>query len=142
MARKKIAKHAAEPKPEKHAKSKEPEISGRPLAWRFSGCDIGGPFAWTGLQHGEPFREVIDRLHQFERMNWEDIIRTGSHPIQVNKCDKAAQDRLVELKQDDLDELMSFRITGRRRVWCIRDNNIMRVLWWDPEHSVCPSLKV
>ena len=52
--------------------------------------------------------------------------------------DEAARDRLAEIGQDDLDELMSFRITGESRVWCIQDSAIMRVLWWDPHHGVYP----
>jgi len=141
VAKTKIPRQASEPNPLKQPKSKDPEIAGSPLAWRFSGADSDGPFAWTTLIHGSPFKEVIERLHEFEKMNWEQIIRTGSHPIEIWKCEKAARDRLAEIKQDDIDELMSFRITGLKRVWCIQDRNIMRVLWWDPEHAVCPSPK-
>jgi uncharacterized phage-associated protein len=25
-------------------------------------------------------------------------------------------------------------------VWCIRHLNVMRILWWDPDHLVCPSV--
>lgn len=141
MAKHKIPKHKQNPEPVKRPRSKDPEIHGRPLAWRFSGCDRDGPFSWDTLSHGEPFREVIERLHEFEKMNWDGIIDTGSHPIEVYKCEKAARDRLVEIKQDDVDELMSFRIAAKKRVWCIQDQNIMRVLWWDPGHDVCPSPK-
>ena len=45
------------------------------------------------------------------------------------------------IRQDDVDELMSFRLDSRGRVWCIQTGNIMRVLWWDPNHEVCPSFK-
>jgi hypothetical protein len=141
VKRQKIAKHLTNPAPIKRPKSKDPEIEGRPLAWRFSGCDRGGPFSWDGLTHGEPFKEVVERMHQFEKMNWQEIIGTGSHPIEVYRCEKLARDRLIEIQQDDVDELMSFRIAAQKRVWCIQDQNIMRVLWWDPEHQVCPSEK-
>lgn len=141
MARPKVAKHLANPNPVKKPKFNDPEISGQPLAWRFSGCDRDGPFSWVALEHGAPFREVIERMHEFEKMSWDDIIRTGSHPVQVYKCEKVAKDRLADIKQDDTDELMSFRVSGKKRVWCIQDRNIMRVLWWDPEHAVCPSEK-
>jgi hypothetical protein len=137
----KIAKHLQKPEPTKRPKSKDPVIEGSPLAWRFSGCDKGGPFSWAALAHGEPFKEVIDRLHEFEMKSWDEIIETGSHPVEVYKCEKSARDRLADIKQDDIDELMSFRISGKKRVWCIKDGNIMRVLWWDPTHTVCPSLK-
>jgi hypothetical protein len=135
----KVAKHTPNPQPQKLPRFRDPEIEGLPLAWRFSGCDKGGPFAWSALAHGAPFQEVIDRLHEFESKSWNEIIRSGSHPIEVYKCEKPAQERLVQIKQDDIDELMSFRISGKKRVWCIKDRNIMRILWWDPEHQICPS---
>jgi hypothetical protein len=137
--RQKIAKHLQNPQPIKRPKSKDPEIDGSPLAWRFSGSDNAGPYSWAALEHGAPFKEVMDRLHEFETKTWEEIIRTGSHPIEVYKCEKPAKNRLEEIKQDDIDELMSFRVSGKKRVWCIKDRNIMRVLWWDPEHEVCPA---
>lgn len=134
----KLAKHLQNPEPQKIPHS-DPEIEGLPLAWRFSGCDRGGPFSWAALDHGKPFEEVMNRLREFEIKSWEELMRTGSHPVEVWKCERSAQDRLAEIKQDDLDELMSFRIAGKKRVWCIKDRNIMRILWWDPEHEICPA---
>ena len=83
----------------------------------------------------------MEQLHEFERMNWNTIIGQGSHEIERRRLAKQARDRLERIGQDDVDYLMSFRVTGRQRVWCICDRNIMRVLWWDPNHSVCPALK-
>ena len=74
-------------------------------------------------------------------MNWDKIMKQGSHPIESRDLIKQARERLEDIKQDDADYLMSFRITGKSRVWCIPDRNIMRVLWWDPNHSVCPAPK-
>ena len=55
---------------------------------------------------------------------------------------KSARDRLQKLKLDDIDELMSFRISGKERVWSIRQlNNVMKVLWWDPNHEIYPIRK-
>lgn len=110
------------------------------MAWRFSGADRAGPFSWT-IQPDAKFREVMEKLHEFEGKNWADIINTGSHPIVIQDLCKAARDRLADIKLDDVDELMSFRLTGPNRVWCIQAGNIMRALWWDPEHMICPSKK-
>jgi hypothetical protein len=139
VGKNKVPKYLGQPAPVKRPKIVDPPIHGAPLAWRFSGCDRAGPFGWDGLAHGEPFKEVMDRLHAFEKMSWDDIIKTGSHPIEIYKCEKVAKDRLVAIEQDDTDFLMSFRISGKKRIWCIQDRNVMRVLWWDPEHGVCPS---
>lgn len=134
----KKAKVAAEPKPQKKAHYQDPCFDdGHPLAWRFSGSDGGGPFAWT-IVGDDKFREVIQKLAEFEGKNWNDIIKGGSHPIPVPDLSKEARDRLVAIERDDLDELMSLRLTGPNRVWCVRSGHIMRVFWWDEHHQVYP----
>lgn len=136
----KNATFGAPPIPEKTPKFQDPCIDGLPLAWRFSGADNGGPFEWD-IQPDAKFREVLEKLHEFEGKNWAEIIKTKSHPIAVTGICKEARDRLTDIKRDDVDELMSFRLTGPNRVWCIQAGNIMRALWWDPEHKICPAKK-
>lgn len=128
------------PVEEKQARYQDPCIEGHPLAWRFSGCDKEGPFGWT-IAEDAKYREVIEKLHEFEGKTWPEIIATGSHSIEVHLICKDAQDRLVAIERDDLDELMSFRLTGPNRVWCEKAGHIMRILWWDENHAVYPTLK-
>lgn len=108
-----------------------------PLGWRFSACDCGGRWPWTNLV-GDDHHRVIKRLVEFERMTLAQIRDTHSHEVPIDGICKAAQDRLAEIRLDDLEYLFSLRITGRERVWCIRDINMMNVLWWDPLHEVWP----
>lgn len=136
----KAARIAAVPVEGKQARYQDPCIEGHPLAWRFSGCDRGGPFSWT-IGADAKFREVIEKLHEFEGKTWAQIIETGSHAIEVHQICKEARDRLVEIERDDLDELMSFRLTGPNRVWCDKNGHIMRILWWDENHQVYPTPK-
>jgi hypothetical protein len=113
-----------------------PIVRGGHLAWRFSSTDVDGPFAWNSEIN---YTELVDKLKSFETMTDTDIRQQGSHPIQINKLSKLAQNRLSEIKHDDIDELMSFRLNGVQRVWCRIIGSVMCVLWWDPEHQVCPS---
>lgn len=136
MGKTKRPKVKEEPTPEKIPKFKDPLIGDFPLAWRFSACDKGGPFSWAVLEGASDLNNVLARMSEFEKMNWNEIISAKCHPIECNRLEKEARDRLVEISQDDLDELMSFRITGENRVWCIKHDHIMRVLWWDPDHKV------
>jgi hypothetical protein len=87
------------------------------------------------------YKEVMEKLHHFETMDERTIRAQGSHPVGLEQCCKEAQDRLAAIQLDDLDEIMSFRLTGRGRVWCRMDRNVMLALWWDPDHLVCPSLR-
>jgi hypothetical protein len=130
------------PHPEKRPRLDHPQIRGGPLVWRFSSTDKGGPFSWAGLADASAYKAVMESLHQFETMQESAIRAQGSHPVEIENCSKVAQDRLCAIELDDLDELMSFRLGGKTRVWCRMDRNVMLVLWWDPEHQVCPSMKI
>jgi hypothetical protein len=123
----KRVKIAEKPQPLKSAKIEHAYIEGMPLAWRFSGCDTAGPFAWTSLNDPE-YKQVIEALHEFETKTWQEITATGSHAIAAYRLDKPARDRLAVIEQDDIDEIMSFRLTGTNRVWCIKMQNVMRVM--------------
>lgn len=103
--------------------------------------DLGGPWCWTALG-GALLGEVLARFRDYESMTWEQIDGpTGSHGVEPWKLSREAQLRLAAIRQDDASELFSLRITGRRRVWGILDEHVLRLLWWDPEHQVCPSAR-
>jgi hypothetical protein len=114
---------------------------GGSLAWRFSSADRGGPFAWSEIEGRAEIAEVIKKLSFFETMTESEIRDQGSHTIEIDRLSKPARHRLEQIKLDDLDEVMSFRLMGTQRVFCRIDANIMHVLWWDPNHLVCPSIK-
>lgn len=108
-------------------------------SWRFSTVDRDGPFAWpigTQVELG-----ILQRLREFDTMRWPEIEGPDHHAIAVSKLSKIARDRLSAIKQDDLDEVFSFHFAGRPRIIGIRDRNAVKLLWWDPEHQVCPSIK-
>lgn len=63
------------------------------------------------------------------------------HPIEAYKLQKFAQDRLAELQMDDLDLLWSIHVDGAFRIWGIRDASLLKILWIDPCHEICPSYK-
>ena len=63
------------------------------------------------------------------------------HLVKVENLSAEAQGYLDRVGLDDVDELVSLRLSGRERVWGILDENILNLLWWVPEHQVCPSLK-
>ena len=45
------------------------------------------------------------------------------------------------LQLDDWEELYSLRLSGRSRVWGLKEAGIFWILWWDPNHEICPSYK-
>ena len=67
------------------------------------------PWVWTNLDDPSEYKRVMEELHEFEKMSLDTIMRQGSHQVELRRLAKKARDRLEEIKQDDVDHLMSFR---------------------------------
>jgi hypothetical protein len=113
--------------------------SSRPV-WLLGVLDMEGRWGWSRINRGL-FETVHERLRNFETMTWTAIQQGDSHFVPCSDIIKDARDRLAEIEQDDIDDLFSLRVQGRIRVWGIRDGAALKLLWLDPEHEVCPSLK-
>lgn len=100
-------------------------------------CD---PFGWHQVDGASLF-SIREKLRNFETMTLGQILGRNHHRVSVELLCKDARDRLEALHLDDVEELLSLRLTGIERVWGILEHNIIILLWWDPKHLVCPSLK-
>jgi hypothetical protein len=112
-------------------------------AWRVSILQVANSFGWHNATASELLM-VRDRLAAFETMTWFEILikaKHQNHHVNVTELCKDARDRLVALKQDDVDQLLSLRLTGAGRIWGMLEGPVMKILWWDPHHAICPSLK-
>lgn len=111
-------------------------------SWRISQIEMMDPFGWHRIDPTSALY-VREKLSQFESMTWSEILidaKKQNHSISVSDLCKAARDRLEAIQQEDVDELVSLRLSGRERVWGILEGGVLRLLWWDPEHQVCPSV--
>jgi hypothetical protein len=109
-------------------------------SWRLKTLDFGGPYGWMQMARDDLTR-VVDRLRDLETMTWQAILQEGdhwNHAIDTNRLCKKAQDRLVDIKLDDIDSVISLRVGGSERVFGLRFGAVLRLLWWDPKHEVCP----
>jgi len=141
MGKNKTAKFKYAPQTEKSARI-NPQHSNtefeRP-SWVLSIMDIDGPWGWK--IDANKMLEIRQTLSNYESMNWREILQnhnSGCHSIPTSKICKEAQVRLVELRQDDTDDLISLRKTGKERIWGIKDRDVLKILWWDPNHEVYP----
>jgi hypothetical protein len=140
MAKKKVRKSLIP------ATSKQPRISPtikNPMnlnpVWHVGTLDIYGPWGWSDIEKNVFFSEILPKLQNFESMFWKDILGRNSHEVPVADISTTAQKRLEQLNLDDTETITSIRLTGKQRIWGVRVENILRVLWWDPEHRVYPS---
>jgi hypothetical protein len=112
-------------------------------AWRVNLIELVGPFGWHAMSLTQ-ILHVQKKLADFESMTWNQILigaKYQNHLVEKEKICKDAQARLEAIGQEDVDHLVSLRLTGTERVWGILDRNVVKVLWWDPDHKVCPLLK-
>ena len=125
---------------------KEPKLSAFPVddrngfEFKAEQMDKKGQWGWDNFESKDT-REVFQRIFELQKLTWQELVKTGSHPISIQDIIPAAQKRLIEIEKDDFDELFSLRVVGRKRIWAIRERNILWLLWWDPNHEVCPSHK-
>lgn len=86
-------------------------------------------------------KKILVTVLSFQKMTWTDIRKNGSHTVNIDRLTSKAKKRLRELNLEDVDELYSLRLSGPERLWAVRNNAILRLLWWDPCHSVYPCEK-
>ncbi len=111
-------------------------------SWRITFVQTMDPWGWHDLS-GDEFRDVHTKLCEYESKTWSEIFvkeRYRNHLVEYHRLCKEARDRLAELELDDLEQLVSLRLGAKQRVWGILDHHILHLLWWDPEHLICPSL--
>ena len=111
-----------------------------PPVWQVSTIDTEGEWGWHQM-NSKIWNEIHKRITNFESMPWVEIYKTESHFVSIERLCTSARKRLEDMQLDDIDRLFSLRLTGKQRIWGIRDRNILKILWWDPNHEVCPSPK-
>lgn len=117
--------------------------------WSFDNIDRDGKFAFdverSDFQHKEVIRKIID----YSSMTWSEIKRqthddgkSKHHFIVRDKLSKEANDRFSNKRlEEDSDSIFSFALQNKLRIVGIRRGKVFHVLWYDPNHEVCPSKK-
>lgn len=137
---KKIPKYLSPSKSKKPRldKSLLPSEDEKPV-WQLNTIDLEGPWGWSELTRDVILREIIPKIKNFESMTWNEILNRNNHEISVSDLSREAQKRLASIRRDDIEALISLRFQGKARLWGIKISNICKILWWDPNHRVCPS---
>ena len=110
--------------------------------WSFSKCDKEHK-KWSVLSYNDFNTRIIPKLISLESRTWGDIEndKTHNHWISCNKLTKEAQDRLIKMHYNDIDEVFSLHLEGKLRLFGIIYYGVYYIIWIDEEHAICPSLK-
>ena len=134
----------------KRIQASEPEWAQSNPAWRIQAMQLCDPYGWH-IVNVDKLNEIISKLACFESMTWAEILiqaRKQNHSVEVWNLEKSARDRLKELGLADtqsedppkVEELISLHLCGKERIWGFLDGRVLHLLWWDPDHEVCPSI--
>ena len=118
------------------------------VSWRFSRMDRGGKWG-RGRISGEMWLFIITKLMNFDSMTWDELLKdtrgrshkgrgNANHGIPVGRLPKESRMRLKEAGRYDIEELFSLRLSNRKRIFGVREGSVLEVLWYDPDHEVCP----
>ena len=131
------------PKRKKEATS-DPRLTpvNQNLIWEVSKIDKDGQWGWDKVNCSYFFTVIWEKMRNFEKKKWSEILggdHHWNHKIPVSRIVEKAQKRLKELGHDDQEELVSLRLTNKQRLWAIQLEGKTFLLWWDPNHEICPS---
>jgi hypothetical protein len=76
-------------------------------------------------------------------MKWPEMFRNGSaaKSIAVGTLPPDARNELERTKHDDVDELVELRPAGELRIFGVRHEDVLSLIWWDPHHRFFPPKK-
>ncbi len=112
------------------------------ICWQMQSFDWEGPWGSDNFNRDLKtfYRETVKN---WESMTWAEIYSgsggrskgNNNHPVNVADISTKAKKRLEKINLDDIDQLISFRITSKERMYGIRDNRALKFLWYDPNHD-------
>jgi len=95
-------------------------------------------WGWGKVTIQEFFKELLNRLQDYETMTWDEVLRRDScHDMEASKLSPAAQQRLLQILPD-IDTLHQLDMKQPCRLWGYRDRQVLYLIWHDPKHTVYP----
>lgn len=118
-------------------------------AWNVGLIDLNCPWCFKELDGSDWWNEIHAKLKNFETMTWQEIFDASggrkrgnnNHGVPIKDLVPEARRRLRELRLNDIESLFSLRLTGTRRIWGILDGFVLKIMWFDSGHKVCPTAK-
>lgn len=119
------------------------------VIWRYDMIDRNGKFAFDLHRADFMHCEVMEKMIAYSNMTWQEIEcqthdqgKSKHHFLSMDSLSKEAVDRFNAMKFDEYsDAVFSFSLRNKLRIIGIRENEHFHVLWYDPNHEVCPSRK-
>ncbi|CAN5521678.1 hypothetical protein BH09ACT7_BH09ACT7_08280 [soil metagenome] len=117
----------------------------RNVQFTFCDADLDGPWSIAELaaDHvGDLFRFLKDIESQtIGELSGQNTSRLYKEYPNFEKCpNDDAKARLANL-YDSADNICRLELTGKQRLYGLRFEHLIAILWWDPDHDIWPSTK-
>lgn len=134
---------------EKNTVIKQPNNDNMNIVWAFDKIDRDGLFAFDPSREDFNHREIIDKLISYSSLTWGEIKRqthdggkSKHHYLDSSSLSKEAANRLSQLHlEEESDCVFSMALQNKLRLIGLVHGDKFHVIWYDPEHKVCPSKK-
>ena len=111
--------------------------------------DRSGKFAFDLNRNDFKYKAFLEKLIDYSSMTWADVKKqthdensSKHHFLSLASLSPEAVERLKAKQLEEYsDSIFSFALDNKLRLVGIRKNEDFHVLWYDPEHEVCPSKK-
>lgn len=115
---------------------------------RFSAeeCEISDVFCWSGICAHTFLKKLYKKFKDWESMRYDELIGAKKKSHAISFDDPKLNKEAISILHDRgiigrFDELISLRVQGAERVWCVHNENILYVVFWDPKHEIYPVTK-
>jgi hypothetical protein len=103
--------------------------------------DFEGNWGWSKLADGH-----VTTLHELIKTCEGETLAKLKHEkrakqIPITQLCRAAQARLPRIGLEDREKLWELRFGHRKwRAWGLVEGSVFNLVWWDPDHTVCPGV--
>lgn len=110
-------------------------------SWKFCWLAFDGQWGWSKIEEVKTWERIVKQLQNWESMKWIEILNNPrNHQIHRDQLDKNVQKWLDRRNLDDF-ETYSLHVGGKERIFGILIQGVFYVIWWDPDHKICPAPK-
>ena len=115
--------------------------------WVFDKIDKNGDFSFDLNKPSFDHFGFLSKMIEYSNQTWAEVrkathdqSKSKHHFIAARELSKSAQKRFKDLKLDESsDAIFSFSFNNKLRIIGIRESQFFHVIWYDANHSVCPS---
>jgi hypothetical protein len=125
-----------------HTSKEIDNLENRLFRWRINSNFIDldhEEWGWVTKLDIDGFFNLLEKhLHRYESTDWKELKKQNNcHPLPVEKIVPRAQERLCD-KCPGVDSLYQVSAGEVPRVWGVRREDILYLIWYDPDHTVYP----